>query len=158
MSSVTNTGILDIGCGNNKRDPTALGLDLRNYDAVDVVADLDSEDGLPFESDRFTEILAFSILEHVEDLPAVMEEIHRIGKDGATVRGKVPHWKDRNAHIDPTHSQLLDERSFDYWDSTTEFGQLDYFDAEFRVQKAKRIRRVKFWKSRPIEFELEVIK
>jgi SAM-dependent methyltransferase len=148
--------VLDIGCGNNKRDPAAVGLDRRTYDDVDVVANLD--DGLPFDSDRFDEILAFSILEHVEDLPAVMAEVHRIARDGATLRGKVPRWGDRNAYVDPTHTQLFDERTFDFWDPRTELGQRGYFDVTFHVSEARRIRRVKFWRSRPIEFELDVVK
>ena len=149
--------VLDVGCGDNKRDPAAIGLDLRDYDPVDVVHDIE-ETPWPLETDWFDEILAYSVLEHVDDLPGVMAELHRIAKPGATIRGKVPHWKDRNAYIDPTHTQLFDERTFEFWDSTSEYGRRDYFDVEFRVRRAKRIRRVRFWKSRPIAFELEVVK
>jgi SAM-dependent methyltransferase len=148
---------LDIGCGNNKRDPAAVGMDIRDYDDADVIHDL-NETPWPFDDNQFERIDAYSVLEHVEDIPKVMAEIHRIAKPSATVRGKVPHWKDRNAYIDPTHTQLFDERSFEYWDSTTKYGQLEYFENEFRVVKARRIRRVKFWKSRPITFELKVVK
>lgn len=147
---------LDLGCGANKRDPDAIGLDVRDYPAVDVVANV--EDGLPFEDSRFEEVLAYSIFEHVSDLPYVMAEIHRVCQDGALVRGKVPHYTDRNAYIDPTHKRFFDVRTFDYWDSTTEHGDMDYFASEFRVQKARRIKRVKFWQSRPIQFELSVVK
>lgn len=147
---------LDIGCGNNKRDPAAIGLDLRDYDDVDVVHDL--EDGLPFEANCFGEVLAYSVLEHVADLPAVMAEIHRVLEDGGALKGKVPHYRDRNAYVDPTHTQLFDTKTLEYWDSTTELGKLDYFDVEFCVCEASRIQRIQFWKSRPIVFELEAIK
>ncbi|NHN48718.1 class I SAM-dependent methyltransferase [Halostella sp. JP-L12] len=157
MSKAHSRKILDIGCGKNKREPKAVGLDIRDYDPVDVVADIDREE-LPFESDRFERILTYSVLEHMENLPSVMEKIHRIAEDGAVVEGKVPHWKDRNAYIDPTHKRFFDERTFDYWDPTTEYGDLEYFDVEFRVRRSQRVRRLQFWKSRPIEFKLEVVK
>lgn len=158
MAADSESAVLDIGCGPNKRDPSAIGLDLRPYPDVDVIADLDSAAGLPFESNRFDEILAYSVLEHVSDLPKTMAELHRIAAPGAVIRGKVPHWRDRNAYVDPTHEQFFDERTFDFWDPTTEHGQMEYFDAEFRVRRARRIRRVQFWKSRPIAIELEVVK
>lgn len=148
---------LDVGCGNNKREDGAVGMDLRRYDDVDLVYDIENTPW-PFDDGTFERVLTYSVLEHVEDIPRVMAEIHRVSTDGATVTGKVPHWKDRHAYVDPTHCQLFDTRTFDYWDSTTEYGQLDYFDAEFRVEEARRIRRVKFWKSRPISFELAVVK
>ncbi|AGB15614.1 methyltransferase family protein [Halovivax ruber XH-70] len=158
MAAETAPTVLDVGCGANKRDPGAIGLDLRAYADVDVVADLDSATGLPFEANRFDEVLAYSVLEHVRDLPQTMAELHRIATPGGTIRGKVPHWRDRNAYVDPTHEQLFDERTFDFWDPTTEHGAMEYFDVEFRVRRARRIRRVQFWKSRPIAFELEVVK
>ncbi|MFP4627186.1 MAG: methyltransferase domain-containing protein [Natronomonas sp.] len=196
---------LDLGCGDNKRDPDALGVDLRAYDDVDVRQDLTQTpwqlpNGAAFPSDHFERVDAFNVLEHLPNLPAVMDEIHRVCVDGATVRGRVPHWRDRDAYIDPTHvaryvsvgpdngeSIVLpgpvttgsdyhirwpgrdlpftgtvacgfDERTFDFWDSTTAYGGLQYFAAEFRVRDVGRIRRVRFWRSRPIEFELEVVK
>ncbi|WP_205596742.1 methyltransferase domain-containing protein [Halostella salina] len=182
---------LDVGCGDNKRDPDAVGLDVRPYDAVDVVYDV-SATPWPFRDDTFDRVLAYSVLEHLPDLPAAMAEIHRVCRDRATVVGKVPHWTDRNAYVDPTHVARprgtladggdgvtlpwaladetgpdappvtmvagFDERTFEFWDPTTELGARGYFDPEFRVRRAERIRRVRFWKSRPVEFDLEVRK
>lgn len=147
--------VLDIGCGKQKQSG-AVGVDIRDYDAVDVQTDI--EQGLPFDDDAFAVARANSVLEHVEDLPGVMREIHRILEPGGRLVGKVPHHQDRNAYIDPTHSRLFDERTFEFWDSTTEFGEREYFDAEFRVRESSRINRVLFWRSRPIEFELEAVK
>jgi SAM-dependent methyltransferase len=182
---------LSLGCGNNKRDLDAVGVDIRPYDDVDVVHDI-TETPWPFEADWFDRIHAYSILEHLPNLPDVMAEIHRVCRDGAVLEGKVPHWKDRNAYVDPTHVAHprdtvtdggepvtlpwtlseenlpsappvtmvagFDERTFDFWDSTTELGSRDYFDPEFRVREADRISRIQFWKSRPMEFTLQVVK
>lgn len=149
------TRTLDLGCGDNKRDADAVGVDIRDYPAVDVVADI--EDGLPFDDGRFERVLAYSVLEHVDDLPRVMSEIHRVLQPGGVLEGKVPYWEDRTAHIDPTHVRGFDTRTFDYWDSTTRLGALDYFDAEFRIESVRRVRRIQFWRSRPIQFELRAI-
>lgn len=147
---------VDIGCGDNKRDPDAVGVDFRDTDDVDLVHDI--EDGLPFASNTVDRVYAYSVLEHVEDLPGVMAELHRVCRGGAIVEGKVPHWKDRNAYIDPTHVRFFDERTFYFWDSALFPHQPSYFDVEYRVQRSSRIWRVQFWKSRPIWFELEVVK
>lgn len=148
--------LLDLGCGDNKRHPGAVGVDVREYDDVDVVTDLES--GLPFGESEVDGVLAYSIFEHVEDLPGLMADLHRVCRDGATVEGKVPHWTDRNAYVDPTHVRWFDTRTFEFWDPRTELGQRGYFDAEYRVRDASRVRRLQFWKSRPIAFELEVVK
>jgi len=147
--------VVDIGCGKQKQ-PGAVGVDIRDYDAVDVQTDIEA--GLPFESGTFAKARANSVLEHVENLSGVMAEIHRVLEPGGRLVGKVPHHGDRNAYIDPTHARLFDERTFDFWDSTTEFGDREYFDAEFRVRRAARIKRVLFWRSRPIRFDLEAVK
>jgi SAM-dependent methyltransferase len=182
---------LDVGCGDNKRDADAVGMDIRPYDAVDVVYDV-TRTPWPFADETFDDVYAYSILEHLPNLPDVMAEIHRVCRDGATLTGKVPHWKDRNAYVDPTHVAHprdtvtdggdpvtlpwtlseenlpsappvtmvagFDEQTFEFWDPTTELGSRGYFDPEFRVREAERISRIQFWKSRPVEFELEVRK
>lgn len=147
---------IDLGCGPNKRDPHAVGVDIRDYEPVDVVTNI--ETGLPFPDDSVTGVDAYSILEHVSDLPGVMAELHRVCVDGAELTGKVPHWRDRNAYIDPTHERLFDEHTFYYWDSKQLTNYPSYFDAEFRVVKSRRVRRVRLWKQRPIVFTLRVVK
>jgi len=190
---VSTPRTLDIGCGDNKRDPDALGLDIRPYDAVDVVYDI-TVTPWPFLNGTFDRVNAYSVLEHLPNFPEVMAEIHRVCRGGAVISGKVPHWSDRNAYVDPTHVAHsrrpaadggdpvtlpwthgeteddaggappvtmvagFDEQTFEFWDPTTELGEREYFDPEFRVRRAKRIRRLQFWKSRPLEFELEVRK
>lgn len=148
--------IVDIGCGPNKREPADVGVDIRDYDDVDIVADL--EDGLPMDSSTADGVLAYHVLEHVDDLPGVMEELHRVLKDGGYLEGKVPHYRERDAYTDPTHRQYFTASTFDYWDPTTEYGSMSYFDAEFRIETAQRVRRIQLWKSRPVEFRLQAVK
>lgn len=146
---------LDIGCGPNC-EPGYVGIDIREYPGVDIVADVES--GIPLKDNTVSRVRVEAILEHVDDMPELMSEIHRVCVEGARVTGRVPHWRDRNAYIDPTHVRPYDQRTFDFWDSTTEFGRRDYFEEEFRVHHSERVPRIAFWKSRPIKFDLEVIK
>jgi len=167
---------IDLGCGRQKRDPGAIGIDIRDYEPVDIVADI--ETGIPLPDNSVERVTAVSVLEHIDDLPGVMAEIHRVCIDGATVTGKVPHWRDRTAYSDPTHVARgvvgrgtgsgypdcprgacgFTTDTFDFWDPATEHGQRGYFDAEFRVLWCHRIRRILIWKSRPIRFGLRVVK
>ena len=70
--------------------------------------------------DRFNEVFAYDVLEHCADLIAVMEELHRVCRDGAVVRITVPHFSSANAYIDPTHQLRLSYQSFDYVTGQTE--------------------------------------
>lgn len=145
---------IDLGCGPNKRNPDAVGVDIRDYGPVDVVTDIES--GLPFDDGSVSKVYAYSILEHVDDLPYVMDEIHRVCEDRAVVEGKVPHWKDRQAYVDPTHKQLFDERTFHYWTST--YPHLPtYWPGMFKVN-ANRVWRLRWWRARPIKFKLVALK
>lgn len=148
--------IVDVGCGPNKREPADIGVDMREYDDVDIVCDI--ENGIPLATGSVDRILAYHVLEHVSDLPMVMAELHRLIGDGGVLEGKVPHFKDSDAYTDPTHSQYFTTQTFDYWDSSTEYGGMNYFDSEFSVANAERISRVQFWKARPIRFELRAMK
>lgn len=148
--------IVDLGCGPNKRAVADVGVDIRDYEGVDVVCDI--ENGLPFDDGEVHRILAFHVLEHVADLPGVMAEIHRVLEEGGTMRGKVPHYRDSDAYTDPTHEQYFTASTFDYWDSTTEFGAMGYFDAEFYVRMAERVPRLRIWRSRPVRFEVEAVR
>lgn len=76
--------ILDLGCGNNKTIPEAIGVDMVSRDAVietlvgnpnseaDVTADVSQE--LPFESDYADTIIARHILEHLVDTVQVLKQ------------------------------------------------------------------------------------
>jgi SAM-dependent methyltransferase len=93
--------ILNLGCGERTR-PDALNVDCVGGSGADVVADLDRLPW-PFENDRFDEVLAFDVLEHLDRLVPVMEEIHRVSRPGAVIRITVPHFSSSNAFTDPTH-------------------------------------------------------
>ncbi len=131
--------ILEIGCGKVKKQG-AIGIDKHRTPATDVVSDLDSSH-LPFLEGVFDEIHAQDVLEHVEDVSAVMEEIWRVGKNGALVYIRVPHFSSTHAYGDFTHRHFFNTESFNYF--TGGFEQYDYYSkARFEKTRVK----INFWK------------
>jgi SAM-dependent methyltransferase len=97
--------VLDIGCGSNKW-PGAFGVDISPDTDADLVMSLD-EFPYDIESDSFDQILCQDVIEHVEDPYRVMAELHRIGRPGARVHLRTPHFSSLLAYGDPTHRHYL---------------------------------------------------
>jgi SAM-dependent methyltransferase len=102
--------VADIGCGQLKQVPWAVGVDAVQQPGVDVVADLD--DGLPFETGSLDHVFAVHVLEHVADMVAVMAEIHRVLRPSGLLHVLCPHWRHVNAAADPTHVRPIDALTF----------------------------------------------
>ena len=65
--------VVDLGCGRRKH-PNALGIDKFDLPGVDIVADI--QQGLSFLPDRCADyVRCRSVLEHLNDFPAVVREI-----------------------------------------------------------------------------------
>ena len=106
--------ILDLGCGNKKREG-AVGVDFNDRTAADVVHNLNSFP-YPFEDASIDEIYLDNTLEHLEDVIRVMEEVYRICKQGGLVKVIVPYFRSLWAFIDPTHRHFFTVESFAYFD------------------------------------------
>jgi len=119
---------LNLGCGR-KHENEVLNLDCNPETQPDVVHDLNSLPW-PFPNDHFREVMAYDCLEHLDNFISVMEEIHRICRDGAIVRISVPHFSCANAYTDPTHQRAFGYFSFDYL--TGENGMDFYTRARFK--------------------------
>ena len=105
--------VLDIGCGATKQKPYASGLDRFPAPGVDVRADL--RRGLPLADRSLDRIYAVHVLEHVLDLVALMDELHRVLADGGVLHVLSPHWRSVNAVADPTHVKYLDVQTFKWF-------------------------------------------
>ena len=106
---------LDIGCGSAKT-PGAYGIDILPAPGVDVVHDLNKLPW-PLEESRFETIICSHVLEHLNDLVGIMNEIHRVGKNGARVKLITPHFSSLNSWEDPTHTRHFARRSFSFFDT-----------------------------------------
>jgi SAM-dependent methyltransferase len=135
MSTVEPAATLNLGCGRKHR-PGAVNLDRTSASSPDVVHDLDVRPW-PFPDDRFDQVYAFDVVEHLADIVGTLEELHRICRDGASIEITVPHFSSGNAFTDPTHRHFFSRFSFDYFDETHEFGF--YSAARFRVVRSNLI-------------------
>jgi len=76
---------LDIGCGNSpyiKYFPNRIGLDVKNGEGVDVVGTVYR---LPFENEKFDNILCTEVLEHLCSPEEAIKELKRVLKIGGTL-------------------------------------------------------------------------
>ena len=106
----TDPVILDIGCGDTKQYPDNLGVDMRDAEGVDVVADL--AQGIPFPDGSADRVFAVHILEHLVDFLPLVDECHRVLRPGGILHVLSPWWRYVNAVADPTHVRLLDIQTF----------------------------------------------
>jgi hypothetical protein len=131
-SSPQQPRVLNLGCGR-KRRAGAVNVDCTARTSPDVVHDLDVRPW-PFPDNEFAEAFAFDVIEHLGNVVASMEELHRVCRDGARVEITVPHFSSANAFTDPTHRHFFSRFSFDYFQDTHEFGF--YSAAIFKVVRA----------------------
>src|SRR5271163_3296783 len=111
--------VLNLGCGK-KVIHGAVNVDISPVVVPDVVHDLNRRPW-PFHSDTFSEVHAYDVIEHLDDIVGTMEEIHRVCKERALVKITVPHFSCANSFIDPTHRHNFGSASFDYVTGEHEF-------------------------------------
>ncbi len=97
---ISNT-IIDLGCGPNKVTG-AYGVDMHPYPGVNQVFSLDQYPW-PLQSNTYKKIYARHIIEHIADIPAFINEIHRIATNDAIVNIITPHFSSLHSWEDPTH-------------------------------------------------------
>lgn len=134
--------ILDVGCGVNKQ-PGALGIDRNRNTSADVVCDLDRR-FYPFRDSTFDEARAIHVVEHVADVIAFIEELHRVVRPGGRIIVVTPHYTDFSSFCDPTHRWHLNSFSFRYFgEDHAGFGY--YSDVRLR-EISVCVRLLAFWR------------
>ena len=127
--------ILDIGCGPSKVE-NSWGIDIFQYPEVDQILDLNN---VPWDlpADHFDIIYAQHVIEHVASIPELMNEVHHIAKDGATVHVVTPHFSSIDSYSDPTHRWHLSSE----WYTT----MTDYY-LQVQVSRVTQLKgKNKFW-------------
>jgi len=99
---------VDIGCGTLKT-PGFVGVDRFPLPGVEVVCDL--AQGIPFANDSVDYLLASHSLEHISDLPAMIQEIFRVCRDRAIVTVISPYYATGLNHANPYHKQVFNEHT-----------------------------------------------
>ncbi len=124
---------LNIGCGRYHKKGY-VNCDISEDVNADKVVDLEKK--LPFEDNSVDEIIAFHILEHVNNLIPLMGEFQRVCKNGAKIFIKVPYYTIPAAYGNPTHVRFFTFGSWDYF-SCPEFRS--YPKAKFKIIERKLI-------------------
>jgi SAM-dependent methyltransferase len=102
-----------VGC-NRYKLPGAVGMDRFPVPGVDVLHDFDKRPW-PFADDSFERVVCRHVLAHLADIPATMNEIHRITRRKGIVEIVTPHFSSDNAFTDVTSRWFFGSRSMDYF-------------------------------------------
>src|SRR5687768_224522 len=98
--------VLELGCGDLKKDPSYLGVDIFPLPGVDFVHNM--ETGLSFIPDNTVdEITSSHFLEHIVNFELLMKEIHRVLKKDGLHKVTVPHFSNPFYYSDFTHKRFF---------------------------------------------------
>lgn len=117
---------LHLGAGKDRKEGW-INLDMCALPGIDVVADL-NECGtkpLPFAENVFEEIFANHVLEHIPNPLPLMQELHRIARNGALCLFNTPYGSSDDAFENPTHVRQYFLGSYGYF-SQPFFWREDY--------------------------------
>ena len=103
---------LNIGCGFNNRKFGDVDLDMNIEAKPDVCGNCEK---LPFKDETFDKVKAIHILEHVDNILAVMDECWRVLKRGCRMEIAVPMFPHEHAIADPTHKRFFIPLTFSYF-------------------------------------------
>lgn len=135
MKIVLKKSILHLGCGFAKK-PGAIGVDINPRSDADVIHNL-NKFPYPFKANTFETIIADNILEHLDDIPKVLEEIYRISKNGAHILITTGHFSSIDSFTDPTHKHFFTSRTFDYFVPGTDLYEYNYSKFSFKKMSVR---------------------
>lgn len=139
---------LDLGCGLEPRNTFSAeevhGIDIRG-EASDLlkIADLAIED-IPYPDGFFDYVTAYDFIEHVPRVVymphkrncfvELMNEVHRVLKDGGVFFSFTPAFPHAAAFQDPTHVNIITEQTFpSYFDDQNRWASMYGFTGRFQV-------------------------
>lgn len=122
---------LNVGAGRSPR-VGYINIDTISFPGINIICNINGF-SLPFSDSCFSEILIEHTLEHIHNFIPLMEEIHRIGVNGAIVYITTPYYRYEGAFHDPTHVRFFSERTFDIFRDDYEYNY--YSKARFDVLK-----------------------
>ena len=106
---------LDIGCGQNKRDGF-VGMDMVKLPGVDIVQDAEKTPW-PIRDESVEEACISHYAEHVKNLPAFMDELHRVLVPEGRATIVCPYYTSMRSMQDPFHIRPISEATFLYYNA-----------------------------------------
>lgn len=105
---------LELGCGNRKSAPDSIGVDALDYECVDLVGDV-FEVLSSFPDGTVDVVYSSHFLEHVTDVPHLLNELARVLKPGGRLDVTVPHFSNPYFYSDITHRASFGLYSMSYF-------------------------------------------
>lgn len=113
---------IELGCGGNKRNKDAIGIDLLDSTDVDIQGDV--YEVLEFFPDQSVDaVFAYHFIEHVPDVSKLLFELARIMKPNGVVEFVAPHFSNPYFYSDPTHRSFFGLYTFCYYASDSSFAR-----------------------------------
>ena len=115
---------LNLGCGRQTKEGF-INVDNNPLCSPDVTHDLNAFP-YPFTDNQFEEIEMDHVMEHLNDPLAVLQELYRIGNNGAKINIKCPHFSGNWVH--PGHKSAISVHLFDFLrtDNEESYGQTNF--------------------------------
>jgi ubiquinone/menaquinone biosynthesis C-methylase UbiE len=111
---------LELGCGDRKRHQQAIGIDLLDYEGVDVVGDvLEVLKQIP--AGCVDAVFSYHFIEHVDSIEALLDELARVVKADGVVEFVAPHFSNPYFYSDPTHRTFFGLYTLCYLSHSTLF-------------------------------------
>lgn len=116
LKNINNPGkiSLELGCGNRKRHEDAVGIDMLEYDSVDIQGDV-YEVLKKIPDNRISAIYSYHFFEHVIDVKELVREVSRVLADKGLFIVVVPHFSNPYFYSDHTHLNHFGLYSFSYF-------------------------------------------
>jgi ubiquinone/menaquinone biosynthesis C-methylase UbiE len=113
---------LELGCGSNKRDPLAVGVDILDCPGVDIVGDI-FEVLASFPNKCVDAVYSSHFIEHVSDIQKLLAELARIVKENGELEFLAPHFSNPYFYSDPTHRTFFGLYTFCYYADSSPFSR-----------------------------------
>ncbi len=120
----------------------------------DIVRDLD--EGLPFDTNKFSEVYTSHVIEHIKNVFFFMYEIWRVSKPGTIVTVICPYCQYLELAVQPDHVRFINYGFFDRW-------RPDWSSVQNELKQTRGayfniLKTTVFNEGRELNFQLEVVK
>lgn len=116
---------LNFGCGKDIKKGY-MNADIIRKNGIDASFDF-NRFPYPLKTNTFDSVYSSNVIEHLDNIPRVMKELHRIIKPNGVIRIIVPYYNCYGAYNDVTHKHYFSHKAFEPFYNPA---QADYFIKE----------------------------